>query len=84
MSVAAFRAMKADLDRSLAYLFYLHRANLTLCKMRFDLLWMSLGESKCVGLGWCGSFLLNNLFLCTVGRKQWPTWKSNLCILGNL
>lgn len=59
-----------DLDPSLGYLLCLHRASLTLCKMHFDLLWMSLGESKCVGLGWCGSFLLNILFLCTMGGSQ--------------
>lgn len=55
-----FRAMKAeladltDLSTGLDSLFLslLHRANLTPCKMHFALLWMSLGESECGGLGW--------------------------------
>lgn len=43
-----------DLSTGLGYLFCLSRASLTLCRMHFDLLWMSLGESKCVGLGLSG------------------------------
>lgn len=47
-----FRAMKAELADLTDFLSsLLHRASPTLCRMHFVLLWMSLGESECVGLG---------------------------------